>query len=261
VSETRGRPLQDWVVRVIAVVLAGCVLGCSGSSATTTGADAATHARDGASDSDAPEEIRDAIVARDAGDDGGSHDAEGACRDACTATLPADFTCEGTTDPAMLRATIIDDCTTRCVALSELVSQACADCVRGSMSPPSQDECSFSTPQIALGIFGACALGGCDVVYPCSSEDACGAESECLRPCGTGSPWGIWGVCRFPESGTCSCTAGAPSMDTCTDAAVCVCPACGDGSGICVNDAQRASLCFDYTVSPLMEATSRFVCG
>ncbi len=244
------------VVALVSACGGGSPSPMDGSDATRldAGADAMDQLDAAAPPSDASGAPRDAIALADSGSD-----AAQLCRDACDATLPDDFTCTGT-DPVTVRAAIIDDCTSRCVELSALVSEPCAACVRDTMMPPTADECAFSTPQITLGVFGTCALSVCDVIFPCSSADACGAGSECLRPCGTGDPWRIWGVCRFPASGTCDCASGAPTAVACATGAACVCPACGDGSGMCVTAPQRASLCFDYTVSPLMEATSRFPC-
>jgi hypothetical protein len=74
-------------------------------------------------------------------------------------------------------------------------------------------------------------LGAC----PCPDASACAA---CVpTQCGDAGA-----VCPFPENGTCDC--GVVLQDNCSKpASHCLCPACGDGQGICVTTAQQAELC------------------
>ena len=72
-------------------------------------------------------------------------------------------------------------------------------------------------------------LGACD----CPDGATC---DGCVTTCGGGA------VCPDPAGGKCVC--GVRLDDSCTKpASQCICPACGDGPGLCVTAAERSSLC------------------
>lgn len=72
----------------------------------------------------------------------------------------------------------------------------------------------------------------------CSNPGGCIGSSQCVTTmCGSGG-----GICADLRNGTCEC--GVALVDNCVKpASHCVCPSCGDYTGLCVTDAQQAMLC------------------
>jgi hypothetical protein len=180
----------------------------------------------------------------------------GRCRSACEAAVPNPIPCGG-------RAGVIDDCAQRCGDLVASLSPACAACIIAAISYHANDpsECTFGPAQAVVGVNGECAVTACDAVFPCygtGSGDTCQPVSHCVQPCGPMQ--GRDGICAFTQSGSCTCHGGSPGA--CPTGTTCVCPSCGDGEGLCVTPAQRASVCFPSYASdtPQAQAQMRFAC-
>jgi hypothetical protein len=88
------------------------------------------------------------------------------------------------------------------------------------------------------GTGGAACLNGPLTSCPCSAG---GCTDPCLTTCTEGgAPTN--GICRDTNNGTCEC--GVALTDNCVKPGTsCVCPSCGDGTGICVTATQKTALC------------------
>jgi len=73
---------------------------------------------------------------------------------------------------------------------------------------------------------------------PCSCVSPTGCGDSCVQTtCNPGTA-----LCADLHNGTCEC--GFVLIDNCVKPeSRCICPACGDGTGLCLTDGQRATLC------------------
>jgi hypothetical protein len=77
----------------------------------------------------------------------------------------------------------------------------------------------------------------CVPLAACSCAEASTCGTCVLALCGVSGA-----VCPVPGNGTCAC--GVVLQDNCSKpASHCLCPACGDGEGICVTAVRQTELC------------------
>jgi hypothetical protein len=243
-------------MRPVAILTSALVVGCGSNSVqSVAGADAGADAvaSGDALAADTSIDLDGAVT--DVTADGTPTEDPG-CRRACEALIPDPLPCGG-------RPAVVDDCTSRCSAFANAVTAACADCVRASMSYTARDsaECDLGPAAAVVGVTGTCAVTVCDTLYPCygsKTGDTCPAVTHCVQPCGPMQ--GADGICAFTQSGTCECHLAAILTDECASGATCVCPACGEGEGLCLNAPQQRSVCRNYSDQQLAAAVGRFHC-